>query len=75
MKHSCPQLDRCAMKQIYWLSFKSKLYAHILQCIKTKKSKSRNRINFNFHLIKYRFIAKVKNTRDRRIRMVFFNHE
>ena len=36
------------------------VYAHILQCIKTKKSKSRNRINFNFHLIKYRFIAKVK---------------
>ena len=60
MKHSCPQFDRCAMTQIYWLSFKSKLYPHILQCIKTKKSKSRNRINFNFHLIKYRFIAKVK---------------
>ena len=27
------------MKQIYWLSFKRKLYAHILQCIKSKIEK------------------------------------
>ena len=51
-KKMCPQRYSISVLPIYRLSFICKLYAHILQCIKTNQSIVWNLINFNSHLIK-----------------------